>query len=158
MANGHGGYRQPSNPAPVSGPGALSKRTDGQVLSAAPDQGYGEAGQQMNDQRTQPMGAAKPLPPMPNVPAGGQPGTPPQNQPYSGGEFAAPSGRPNEPVTAGVPIGPGAGPEALRLGAVNNSPVAPATGQMTQLLSSLMGTDTTGVMAQLLQQAQARGA
>ena len=29
MANGRGGYRQPSNPAPVSGPGALSKRTDG---------------------------------------------------------------------------------------------------------------------------------
>ena len=24
-----GGYRQPSSPAPVSGPGALSKRTDG---------------------------------------------------------------------------------------------------------------------------------
>jgi hypothetical protein len=29
MANGHGGYRQPMNPAPVSGPGALSQRTDG---------------------------------------------------------------------------------------------------------------------------------
>jgi len=24
-----GGYREPSNPAPVSGPGALSQRTDG---------------------------------------------------------------------------------------------------------------------------------
>jgi len=24
-----GGYRQPNNPAPVSGPGALSQRTDG---------------------------------------------------------------------------------------------------------------------------------
>jgi hypothetical protein len=29
MANGHGGPRTPANPAPVSGPGALSKRTDG---------------------------------------------------------------------------------------------------------------------------------
>ncbi len=29
MTTGQGGYRQPSNPAPVSGPGALSQRTDG---------------------------------------------------------------------------------------------------------------------------------
>ena len=30
MADGHGGYRRPTNPSPVSGPGALSRRTDGQ--------------------------------------------------------------------------------------------------------------------------------
>lgn len=29
MANGHGGYRAPENPAATSGPGALSRRTDG---------------------------------------------------------------------------------------------------------------------------------
>jgi hypothetical protein len=26
-----GGYRKPGNPAPVSGPGSLSRRTDGRV-------------------------------------------------------------------------------------------------------------------------------
>ena len=39
-----GGYQQPTNPAPVSGPGALSKRTDGagqpaQYMSGLP---YGQ--------------------------------------------------------------------------------------------------------------------
>ena len=29
MPNGHGGYRKPEHPAPASGPGRLSKRTDG---------------------------------------------------------------------------------------------------------------------------------
>lgn len=29
MTDGRGGYRRPTNPAPASGPGALSQRTDG---------------------------------------------------------------------------------------------------------------------------------
>lgn len=37
MANGqHGGYRQPTNPSPVSGPGALSRRTDGPLHAPVP--------------------------------------------------------------------------------------------------------------------------
>lgn len=36
MANGHGGYRQPTNPSPVSGPGALSQRTDGPLHGPVP--------------------------------------------------------------------------------------------------------------------------
>ena len=43
MANGHGGYRRPTNPAPVSGPGALSRRTDGrQPTRSLPNAKYGE--------------------------------------------------------------------------------------------------------------------
>lgn len=46
MANGHGGYRRPTNPAPVSGPGALSQRTDGgpgqPVQDDLPNAAYGE--------------------------------------------------------------------------------------------------------------------
>lgn len=37
MANGHGGYRQPTNPSPVSGPGALSQRTDGPLHGPLPN-------------------------------------------------------------------------------------------------------------------------
>src|SRR5690606_38093457 len=33
--------------------------------------------------------------------------------PPQGGLFAAPSSRPTEPVTAGLPVGPGPGPEVL---------------------------------------------
>ena len=154
----HGGYRKPANPAPVSGPGSLSRRTDGgpsQVRSAVPDQGYGDISQQMNSQRTAPMAAQAPLPPAPPVPSGGQagPSTPTSPQ-YGGGDFGGPSNRPGEPVTAGVPIGPGPGPS------LTPTPVGltPANGAMTQLLSSLMGTDNTGVLARLFDQASARGA
>ena len=41
----HGGYRTPSNPAPVSGPGSLSQRTDGgprQVQAEMSGMPYGE--------------------------------------------------------------------------------------------------------------------
>jgi hypothetical protein len=38
----HGGYRRPTNPAPVSGPGAHSRRTDGQPMVDLPDAQYGE--------------------------------------------------------------------------------------------------------------------
>ena len=158
MANGHGGPRTPEHPASVSGPGSLSRRTDGgpsQVRSAVPDQSYGVQTQQMNDQQTAPMGAQAPLPPAPPVPSGAQAGvTSPTSPPYGGGDFGGPTTRPNEPVTAGVPIGPGPGPN------ITPAPVGltPANGAMTQLLSGLMATDTTGVIGRLLQQASAKGA
>lgn len=95
-----GGYRKPSNPAPVSGPGALSQRTDGgpaqgaKYISGLP---YGE-GQATYDQQTAaPMAAAQPTPTMPEV-------TP----------LMAPSMRPDEPVTAGINIGDGPGSEVMK--------------------------------------------
>lgn len=152
----HGGYRAPSHPNKVSGPGKYAHRTDGgaaQVLSAAPDQPYGAVKQQLDSERAAPMAGQTPLPSAPSPDGGGAgPGGPP---PYSGGAFNAPTNRPNEPVTAGAAIGPGPGPEAL-----NFQPVQPGagTGQMTQLLQKLSPTDTTGILGQLMQQAQARGA
>jgi hypothetical protein len=160
MANGHGGPRTPAKPAPVSGPGALSKRTDGgpghptQVLSAAPDQAYGEKKAQMDAQRLAPMGAATPPPPTPqpqSAPQGGGGGAMPQ---YSGAPLNAPSQRPSEPVTTGVDVGPGADSSAL--GILPNP--AQGTGQMTALLQRLSSTDTTGILGQLMQAAQAKGA
>lgn len=143
-----GGYHPPANPAPVSGPGALSKRTDGgpaQVLSAAPDQGYGDMTQQLNDQRTAPMMGATPQPSMPNVPASSDGFQMPA---YQGGDFGAPSNRPGEPVTAGVPIGPGPGPQMT-----NMNVGAQPTGQLTQMLQSMSANDMTGVLAPLYQAA-----
>lgn len=157
----HGGYRKPTNPAAVSGPGAHSARTDGQVISTAPDQAYGDAKQQALQQQTAPMGAATPLPPAPSIsgPAAGDSG-PPSGNPnqYMAGGFADPTNRPEEPVTHGVPIGMGAGSEALSLGPAAANSIAPAQGSMTKLLTNLSGTDTTGVLAQLLQAASASGA
>lgn len=56
MANGHGGARTPANPAPVSGPGAMSRRTDGaQPTMELPDARYGEAATFRQDQQGAPM-------------------------------------------------------------------------------------------------------
>ena len=104
-----GGYRQPSNPAPVSGPGALSQRTDGgavdglksptQAPKYMPGLGYGEGGQNMANQQAEPL-AGNPTPAM----------EAPAVVPLS-----APTQRPNEPITAGMDFGPGPGTEAIRI-------------------------------------------
>ena len=157
MANGHGGQRTPAKPAPVSGPGKYSKRTDGgpaQVMSAAPDQAYGAQTAQMNQQRIAPMGGAAPMPNAATPASGGDQA--PQMPAYHGKPFDRPSERPGEPTTTGVDIGPGAGADALSLPA----PASPAlgAGHMTALLSRLSSTDTTGILGSLMQAAQARNA
>jgi len=93
----HGGYRKPSNPAAVSGPGALSARTDGVPTMALPDAAYGEQKQFKAEQAGAPMANGQQ-----------QPAAPPQFTPIN-----APTGRPGEPVTAGVDIGAGPGSSVL---------------------------------------------
>jgi hypothetical protein len=93
-----GGYRKPGKPAPVSGPGALSRRTDGRVAEGF---AYG-MNKQINEQAASaPMAkapqlrpasassmmSASPLPPLTPIPA---------------------ESDPNDPITNGVPVGPGA--------------------------------------------------
>lgn len=108
-----GGYRQPNNPAPVSGPGALSRRTDGggpgnqQPVRVPTGGSYGEASQLMNLQQQAPLGAS---------PGGGDLNL---SQLLGGAEsgtpFGAPTDQPSVPVTDGAALGAGAGPEALGL-------------------------------------------
>jgi hypothetical protein len=106
MANGHGGYRRPTNPAATSGPGKYSRRTDGQPKMQLPDAGYGEQAEYQEIQGGARMGAPA---------AAGQ--TPAAGVDPSGlVSLDAPTGRPGEPVTAGAPLGPGVGPEAIGLG------------------------------------------
>ena len=60
-----GGYQRPSNPAPVSGPGKLSRRTDGGPTQGAKYMGggqYGESTQLMQQQQAAPMSAAAKTP------------------------------------------------------------------------------------------------
>lgn len=106
MAEQQGGYRRPSNPAPVSGPGALSQRTDGQGARYMAGGQYGEGQEMMDLQTSAPMSKA--------------PAQPRMRQPRSGRQVAeegmqvtplfAPTERPDEPITAGAPFGPGPGP------------------------------------------------
>jgi len=109
-----GGDRQPANPAPVSGPGQLSRRTDGgpgdakQPVRIPTGGDYGDATQLMKLQQAAPLAAS----PGGNVDlasllggGGGQDVTP----------LNAPTQQPDTPVTDGAALGPGAGPEALNL-------------------------------------------
>jgi len=102
MANGHGGSRTPSNPAPVSAPGALSRRTDGgpqQVNAQMTGMAYGENADFMDIQSGAPMSAT----PSVRAPRGGK------SAPAGSGAtpLFSPTQRPDEPVTDGSDVGPG---------------------------------------------------
>lgn len=105
MADGRGGYRRPSNPAPASGPGALSKRTDGrQPTRPLPNAKYGENAAFEQAQQAAPMSGDI------GMGAGAGPMAPPTGPDLSGiVPFGDPSQRPDEPITAGMPQGPGGG-------------------------------------------------
>jgi|DEB3_MinimDraft_2_1074329.scaffolds.fasta_scaffold09715_2 hypothetical protein len=93
-----GGYRKPENPAPVSGPGALSARTDGGPTQAPmyyPDTTYGQGGY-MNQQGGAPMVAGTEMPQAPTVVG-----------------INEPTQFPDEPISYGSSWGPGPGLSAV---------------------------------------------
>lgn len=154
MPNGHGGYRKPTHSAPVSGPGALSRRTDGQVKAVPTGMAYGDHQALMQQESTAPM-SADPSTPTPNIPApAGGSGAPAQAGPPLV-PIGAPSQRPNEPVTHGADIGPGAGPEVLPM---QHTDSYQQSGPMTQMLGQLSASDQSGVLSTLLQFARSQGA
>lgn len=107
MAEGQGGYRRPNNPAPVSGPGRMSRRTDGQGAMYMSGGEYGE-GQEMMDLQT-----SAPMAREPKQKAGPRPsgrGAAAMMQGPGVTPLFAPSESPDEPITAGAPFGPGPGP------------------------------------------------
>lgn len=99
-----GGYRptapqnNPNNINPMGGNGQSGREYTGFA--------YGENKAVNEQQASAPMAAA----PQPSF----TPTNPVRNLPQAT-PLTAPSQRPDEPVTTGVPIGPGAGPEALTL-------------------------------------------
>lgn len=100
-----GGYRKPSNPAPVSGPGAHSARTDGGVAKMdLPDAEYGEARDFEQIQGGASMNRA-----------GGLSAPPTGPQPIQVTPINAPSEWPDVPITDGADFGGGRGSNALNL-------------------------------------------
>lgn len=94
MARNRGGNRPPANPAPVSGPGALSRRTD-QPVRAATGQPYGARAETVAQQQAAPLAVA------------GSPAAGPQQPPLPPNDAFMPTAFPAEPATAGIPFGPG---------------------------------------------------
>lgn len=95
--NRRGGYRQPNNPSAVATPQG-GQRTDGgpgsakQPLRRLPNADYGANKAFVEQQQAAPLPVANQITP-PNI--------------------FAPTERPGEPVTAGLPIGEGSGPRML---------------------------------------------
>lgn len=108
---GKGGYQAPSSPAPVSGPGRLSRRTDGgpsQPIRQIPGGSYGDRKELTQLQQGAPLAQ---VPSLPTASQGG--GGAVSASPVTPIPLSAPTQRPDEPVTAGAALGPGPGPEAL---------------------------------------------
>ena len=106
--NGQGGRRQ-------GAPGkAYPNRTDmnqnRQPVTVASGQPYGARQEQVAAQRALPLPAAPPVPAPPPPAPGALPG--------GRGPFTRPTEYPDEPLTAGMSMGPGPGPEALAMRAV----------------------------------------
>jgi hypothetical protein len=126
--------------AGASGPGKFSARTDGLQLGSI---AYGEG------QETQAIKSGAPLAKTPDTrgmpaaevreAAAQAPVTP----------LFAPSQRPGEPITAGIPLGEGPGPEVLGAGRM--------TEKYSDTLAKLLPYDESGEIAVLYQDMLARG-
>jgi hypothetical protein len=136
---GVGGYQKPNNPATFSGPGKFSQRTDGgpgdmrQPQRDIPSSGYGEGVETAAIQAGAPLSAT-----------GGAGSMQPQAIPFS-----AATQRPDEPITSGVDIGPGAGSSILGM---RSSPI-----KLSDSLAAMLPYDTTGEIAVLYQTALSQG-
>lgn len=124
MADNRGGYQQPTNPAPVSGPGALSQRTDGgategmtQPVKEYTGLPYGE-NKAVNDTQSAASMAGDPF-----------------KSPLL--DLMAPSTLPDQPITAGISGGPGGGTELMR-DLPNNVP------NVLDTIKTVMQFDTSG--------------
>lgn len=118
MPGQHGGYRAPSHPAAVSGPGALSQRTDGvaqQSQQMVRQLSGGQYGDRKDFANIQSGAAMAPAP---------APGPATALTPQDAGlvPFDAETTAPDEPITHGAASGAGAGPEIL--GGPSPDPVA----------------------------------
>jgi hypothetical protein len=125
----HGGYRQPSNPAPVSGPGMLSERTDGGAVDGM------SAPQPMADYSGFDYGQNKAL----NEQQAGAPMAGPMAQPQMSIDLSAPTAFPNEPISHGADYGEGPG---LNVAGVRG--VQPET--TANIVYRAMKSDPTGQM------------
>ena len=110
MPEGWGGARTPQNPAPVSGPGRLARRTDGgpsQTTVPMSGMAYGENADYNDMQSSAPLAAT------PSVSNTRARKTSPTGPSVAATPLFAPTARPDEPVTAGAPFGPGEGPTVM---------------------------------------------
>jgi len=122
---------------------AYGNRTDlnaAMPVQAATGQGYGQAGAQQAAQRAIPVAPQQVSVAPAQAPAQAAPAQPttitgqmPSLPSYPGElKFDHPTDRPDEPITAGLPIGDGAGPEAMHT-------FTPTVGRSLDMMASAPG-------------------
>jgi hypothetical protein len=127
-------------------------------VQTAPAQQYGQGAAQTIAQQAVPMATAPvpavsaqmspPAPVTPTPPAGAGGGAPAPR-----GPFDRPTERPGEPVTAGLPVGPGPGPEALGMA----PPITAGAGNLAAVLGQLASASGDSNLAMLAQRARNLG-
>ena len=124
----------------VSGPGKFSVRTD---LPAS--QNYGDRKAMQEQIAGAPTARTADVRGLPTgqVQAAAQAAQPPVTELY------APTQRPDEPITSGVAVGPGPGPEVMGYNGQSE--------KLSDILSQMLPYDTDGEIAILYQQAVSRG-
>ena len=127
--------------AGVSGPGKFSKRTDGLSFEST---GYGSGVENAANKAGAPLARTPDVRPTSRSEMGMAPS---QMEPVT--PLYAPSQRPDEPITAGIAMGPGPGPEIMG--------AAPIRVKTSDTLAKLLPFDDTGEIAILYQEALARG-
>lgn len=116
-----------------------------QAPAAANNQAYGLRGDQLQAQQAMPIPQSDPVPPQaPPQPSASDPNLLQVAQQFDPGitPLSAPTERPGEPVTTGLSLGPGAGPEIF------SSPArAQRSADMLDMLAQFSGDDRTRQMA-----------
>jgi len=129
----------------------------------ATGQTYGKAQSQLQAQQAVPMAPPRLALPTPGagggaIPPPGAPTAPGVQPPVQGplpgslGALHRPTERPAEPVTAGAPVGPGPGPEAIPQG-----PTSPQNTNLSRMLAQVAQSSGSAAVSQLAQRAQAAG-
>ena len=127
--------------AGVSGPGKFSKRTDGLSFQSTE---YGSGVENTANKAGAPLATTPDVRPTSRSEMGMAPS---QMEPVT--PLYAPSERPDEPITSGIAMGPGPGPEVMG--------AAPIRIKTSDTLAKLLPFDDTGEIAILYQEALARG-
>jgi hypothetical protein len=131
----------PMNPlAGVSGPGPYAVRTDSLRMGST---SYGEGVDTAEIKSGAPLASTPDQRPMPAAEVRDAAMAAPLTELY------APTSRANEPVTAGIDMGPGAGSEALMM--------SKSIVKLSDTLVQMLPFDTTGEIAVLYQEALSRG-
>jgi hypothetical protein len=126
--------------AGASGPGKFSARTDGLQLGSI---AYGEGQETQAIKSGAPMAKTADVRGMPAAEVRNAAAQAPITPLY------APSQRADEPVTTGIALGPGAGPEIMG--------GQPSSERLSDVLARMLPYDVDGEIAILYQQAVARG-